>query len=191
MNITINRELRKYTEGFKRLDSDVNTMVVHGAGIVGSAYGMIKWMANGGIMPDGTKREDDYTHGIALTQYVIDRDGETTELFNPHNWLYHSRTGKFDKHTVGVELINGHIDNSKQYTPEQYRSLTELYKFLNERINFMPTIVGHGRLMELKTGKTTLCPGTGFDWIFFSFCLRDLGFEITEVDNTGKIEVVR
>ena len=167
MDIIINKELRKYTEGLERKDSDVTTIIIHGAGVVGSAKSMIKWMADGGIMPDGSKRESLYKKGIALTQYVVDKDGQVIELFNPHNWLYHSSTGKFDKHTIGIELINGSVDNSKDYKKAQYYELVNLIKFLMTKFNNIKVITGHGKIKERVTGGAKECPGKGFNWITF------------------------
>ena len=172
MDIIIEKEIRKFHEGFERKDSDITTLVIHGAGAVKSVKGLLSWMKSGGVMPDGSTREAQYRKGVALFHYTIDRDGQVYEIINPHNWVYHSSTGKVDRCTIGVELINGTPDNSGQYTAGQYLSLSMLVKYLNGVFNSQITrLVGHGQYKLQHAGAGKECPGKGFDWARFSYMI--------------------
>ena len=164
----IDKRIReKYHAGFVRPDADVSILTVHGTAGGNNAESIIKWMLSGGILPTGKFRKTEYIKGVALFQYMIDKDGIIYDLINPHNWVYHSGTGGFDYKTIGVELVNSSFDNSKKYTEKQYHSLFELYCFLSGVFPNLKTIQGHESLYKEKTGrrkKAPRCPGAGFNW---------------------------
>jgi len=189
MNYIVNRELRKFHEGFSRNDYDIDTLIIHCTAGGSSANSCIKWMSNGGLLADGTKREKDYKKGIALFHYLIDLNGDIYEIINPHNFVYHSSTGIFDKTTIGIELVNTDRNNSKPVTKEQYKALAELYLFINNNINKIDNIYGHGAIKMIKTGKNKVCPGLGFDWYKFLLELTKSNINAKLFNNDKHIEI--
>lgn len=179
----------KYNQGFVRRDDEVTHLIVHGTGGGRKAEDCIKWMINGGDLGGGKSRESQYRRGVALFQFLIDRDGTVIELLNPHKWVYHSSTMDFDRHTIGVELINPDRSNGGHYTDNQYLSLVQLYTFLRERFRNMYYITGHGSIKRQRTNKTKACPGDGFNWKVLNLDLtKDGGF--TTVYGSEEINVL-
>ena len=155
MEISIHTIVRKkFHSGFTRKFGDVNEVVIHGTG----GGGTLEWVRSGG-------RADQYYRGVALFHYLIERDGKITEVIDHERWVYHSSTGKHDRHTIGIELVNTSPSNASGYTEKQYRSLFWLiFVFLMKR-HPISVIVSHKRAME-KASKgrwSKNCPGN-FDW---------------------------
>lgn len=150
----------KFHSGFKRT-KDVSWFVIHGT----AGGGTLNWIRN---MNPESKRGKLYKDGIALFHYLIERNGDIWEVINPNKWIYHSSTGKIDIGTIGAELVNPSIFNTKPYTFEQYNSLLNLYDFLRiyvfEKMNVM---LSHNRAKEKITGKNKACPGSGFNWRYW------------------------
>jgi hypothetical protein len=180
----------KYHTGFDRKDSAVSHFIVHGTAGGSKAEDCLKWMIRGGDMGGGNFRKDDYKRGIALFQYMIDRDGKIIELISPHKWVYHSSTGSFDAMTIGAELINPDRNNGGGYTDMQYKSLAMLYKFLNERFGNLKIMQGHGAIKKEKTGSSKTCPGKGFAWMKLNSLLIDNMFHTVYNSGNERIEIL-
>lgn len=176
-----------YHMGFNRSDSGVSHFIIHGTAGGNKAEDCLSWMLKGGDMGGGVYRREQYKKGIALFQYMIDRSGEIIELINPHNYVYHSSTGSFDLKTIGVELINPDRNNGGKYTEEQYKALTALYKFLQQRFSEMKTIQGHGSIKMERTKSGKVCPGLGFDWASFRGLLIGAHFNINSIKEKIKV----
>lgn len=157
MEIKVNNSIReKYHSGFPR-ETEVTTIVLHGAGVAKSLHGLIKWMMDG-------ERAESYYEGVALFHYGIDRNGDIVELIDPNKRVYHSSSGMYDDKTIGIELINGHVSNKAPYTYEQYASLFYLI-FDKLMIDFplINIITTHERLGMKYSGRWKNCPGN-FDY---------------------------
>ena len=147
----------KFHKGFKRTRGP-SEIIIHGTGGGHSAKGLLRWMMQG-------ERGKLYYRGIALFHYLIDRNGEITEIIDPDLWVYHSSSGKHDERTVGIELMNPYIDNGGYYTQEQYDSLMQLiFDELMERYS-IDSIMSHGRAKQKFSGEYKKCPGSAFEWI--------------------------
>jgi hypothetical protein len=166
--INDNRIYKKYIKDqeienvLTRSVEDIKEIVIHGAGIASSATGVLNWMARGGIMPDGTTREEQYKKGISLFHSEIDRNGNVYNILSPLFFCYHSSSGHHDRFTLGIELINGEVDNKFEYTNEQYQSL---FNMIDAYSGLFPvgTICGHGYNGQKYSGKYKNCPGN-FNW---------------------------
>lgn len=180
----------KYNTGMPRKDSLVTHLIVHGTAGGSKAEDCLKWMIKGGDMGGGRFRRDDYKRGIALFQYMIDRDGKIIEVISPHKWVYHSSTGQFDINTIGVELINPDRANGGTYTDFQYKSLAMLFKFLIERFENLKILQGHGAIKKEKSGSTKVCPGTGFVWPKLNSLLIDNMYQTVYSRGFEKIEIL-
>jgi len=147
---------KKYSKGLQRKQY-ITTAVIHGAGVVDSAEKLTKWMLSG-------ERKKDYERSIGLFHYAICKDGTVYEIINPEFWTFHSNSGIFDEHTIGIELINGNSMNYNNYTEEQYQSLFDLI-FNKLKVDYptLKSIASHGRLKEKHSGMYKNCPGN-FDW---------------------------
>lgn len=168
---------KKFEPGMKRTYETVDWFVVHGT----AGGGTLNWWRN---TPLNSKRGRLYTRGIALTHYLIERDGTIWEIVDPKKyWLHHASIGKLDKGTVGVELLNPTRDNSGPYTEEQYQALADLYEHLYSPKTFrkaifpeMSVILGHCRAKQKISGGWKNCPGDGFDWDKFGEVLKTRGY---------------
>jgi N-acetyl-anhydromuramyl-L-alanine amidase AmpD len=155
MIIAVDHTIReKYMDGFIR-PSRPTEIVIHGTGGGASASALLTWMRSG-------ERAKEYTRGVALFHYIIDFDGDTTEIISPDNWVYHSSSGAHDQSTIGIELMNKSSDNSDPYKREQYESLFDLISQLMDRYT-IKTICGHGYNKRKYSGSDKRCPGN-FDW---------------------------
>jgi len=175
VKITIEKDIRKkYHSGFERVDSDIYQIALHGTGGGNSALGCIRWMRKYG-------RPDLYRKGIALFHYLIDRKNGTYEIINPHNWVYHSSSGRHDQHTIGIELVNPGRDNGNKYTKYQYKQCVRLIDFL---MTIFPinSIASHDKIKQIYSGGSKSCPGEGFDWNYFQSVLNEFGLENLKVD---------
>jgi N-acetyl-anhydromuramyl-L-alanine amidase AmpD len=170
------------SEVFER--ENIREIVIHGTGGGASAQGIIKWMLNGGVMADGSKREDLYKRGIALFHYLIDRNGDLYHLIPDRYWCYHSSSGRHDIKTIGVELVNTVSGNKGKYEVEQYDSLFSLIK---KMMTLYPIkyIAGHGGNKLNYSGSYKECPGEKFNWKMLeeNFSLRKAAREIYILEN--------
>lgn len=149
----------KFFGGYERT-TDISWYVIHGT----SGGGTLDWMRNTKPNSDRGKK---YQKGIALFHYLIEEDGKIWEIIPPNKWVWHSATGSTDKGTIGVEMLNKSIGNTKPYTPSQYVALLALYTYLKENITIcknMDVMISHNRAKQKITGKSKSCPGKGFDW---------------------------
>lgn len=160
---------QKYMPGYART-KPVKHIVIHGTGGASNARPLIKWMLN-----PGKAQANRYRRGIALFHYMIDRDGDITELIDPDRWVYHASIGKMDGGTIGIELGNPSRTNSEPYTDPQYVALGNLIEFLLADYRDIDSIISHRYAKEVmgKSG-TKNCPGN-FDWELLSNMLKKFG----------------
>ena len=162
----------KYHMGFDREGEPITEIVIHGTGGGSSASGLINWMLTAG-------RPSEYKKAIALFHYLIDTDGETTEIISPENWVFHSSSGQHDKTTIGIEHINSDAHNDKEYTAAQYAALIKLITILMKKYP-ITTIVGHGQ-NKLKYSKAYKeCPGSQFRWDIIENELLSQGYSFSK-----------
>ena len=153
----INTTIReKYHRGFDREGEKVTEIVIHGTGGGVTASGLINWMLTNG-------RPSEYKKGIALFHYLIDTNGEVTEIISPDNWVFHSSSGTHDKTTIGIENINPDAHNESEYTASQYQGLIKLITVLMKKYP-ITSIVGHGQNRLKYSGTYKECPGSKFRW---------------------------
>lgn len=177
MSIQIELSIRtKFHEGLRREeDIDITTVVIHGAGEADSAEGLISWMLQG-------KRKKEYKKGEALFHYIIDRDGEITEIIDPEFWVYHSSSGIQDQKTIGIELINGHWNNLTEYSEEQYKALFWLiFEKLIIKYPTIDIIASHNRMSQKFSGVEKNCPGE-FDWSQLELYMDNNGYRYIHDD---------
>ena len=164
-NVVIeSRIATKFASGIKPRYSAITEVVIHGTAGGSNAQGLINWMLSG-------EKDAEYSQGIALFHYAIDRDGTVYEIINPdRGWVWHSSSGAHDELTIGIELINPSSANAAEYTNPQYHALARL--ILNVLVLKYPTIkhlISHNfnqlRFSPSYGGKE--CPGAGFDWGMF------------------------
>lgn len=81
------------------------------------------------------------------------------QLTGSHCRVIHRDDNYWNKHTIGICLVGDF--NKYPPTEAQYRSLTALVRFLQDRYN-IPSgkVMGHGDV----PGETTECPGKYFSW---------------------------
>ncbi len=144
------------SEKFRRGNSDITEIVIHGTGGGESAQAILKWMEDG-------ERAEEYKKGISLFHSEIDRDGVIYNIIPFNFWCYHSSSGQHDKQTVGLELINTYPLNKGIYIYEQYNTLIELINYI-KTICPIKTIVGHGYNGRTYSNKDKECPGMYFEW---------------------------
>jgi hypothetical protein len=180
--IIINQSIRqKYMAGFHRQSQPIE-IVMHGTGGGTSSHGMIDWMLGG-------ERAAEYNKGIALFHYLIDRDGQVTEIISPSNWVYHSSSGLHDMLTIGIEHIKPDALNTTEPTDEQYQSDLEMIVFL---MNQYPinSIIGHVQNTLKYSGPQYVkvpCPGI-YDWVRLQTMLQNAGYEFNlETEHLIKI----
>jgi N-acetyl-anhydromuramyl-L-alanine amidase AmpD len=164
--INDDRIFKKYFKAienqFARKVEDITEITIHGAGVGSSASAIIKWMLDGGIMPDGSMREVQYKKGISLFHSEVERNGDIYNILNLLFWCYGSSCGKHDRFCINIELINGHSENKNAYSEDQYISLFEqidAYKGLFP----IKRITGHNYNARTYSGVIKTCPGN-FDW---------------------------
>jgi len=141
---------------FKRNDTDIQEIVIHGTGGGQSAQAILDWMYSG-------EREDEYRRGIGLFHLEIDLTGEVFSVIPALYWCYHSSSGKHDKETIGIELVNPIAQNEGGYTKDQYSSLIEVIDKIILRYP-IKRIVGHGYNKQTYSGSYKNCPGQAFEW---------------------------
>lgn len=168
MDIKVDTRVRdRWHSGFER-EKDITTIVLHGTGGGSSTEGLIKWMLDG-------ERGDSYERGIALFHYLIGRDGEIIELIDPEFWVYHSSSGRQDRRTIGIELMNPDPSNIAEYTLDQYDSLFWLmFENLFPSYPTINAIVSHNRMKEKFSGGSKDCPNN-FEWEALEVELEDRG----------------
>jgi len=163
LDIIVDKQVRtKYQKGWikKIREIPIDEIVIHGTAGGNSAESLLLWMLNG-------QRAKEYYKGIALFHYLIDRaDSNIVEVLDPSYWVYHSSSGKLDRKTIGIELINPSKTNREPYTEEQYTLLFDLiFKHLLPTYPTITQIVSHDYNILTYSGKPPKgCPGAGFDW---------------------------
>ena len=169
----INTTIReKYHKGFDREGEPITELVYHGTGGGVTASGLIIWMFNDG-------RPADYKKGVALFHYLIDLNGEVTEIISPENWVFHSSSGLHDSSTIGIEMINGNAHNENEYTANQYSALMKLTSTLMKKYP-ITSIVGHGQNKLKFSGMYKECPGIKFRWDIIENDLLANGYTFTK-----------
>jgi N-acetyl-anhydromuramyl-L-alanine amidase AmpD len=159
MNII--QENRIFDKFFKKISKsfireDIEEIIVHGTGGGVSASAIINWMLGG-------ERKAEYERGIALFHYEIDRNGDVYQIISPKYWCYHSSSGRHDKKTIGIELVNPIKENHGSYMIQQYNSLCNLIKMFMTTYD-LKVIAGHGATKQKYSGGYKNCPGEKFEW---------------------------
>lgn len=157
------KDLRIYEKFFEPISEEfernldlIYEIVLHGTAGGRTASGMLRWMLTG-------ERAKEYRRGVALYHDLLDRNGDVYAIIPYHYWVYHSSSGKHDKRTIGIEMINPEKDNDSEYTNEQYEGLFKHIEYLLSVIPSIKSIVGHGSNKLKYSGKYKECPGN-FDW---------------------------
>jgi hypothetical protein len=154
------RIFKKYFEPIAekqiRENNDITEVVIHGTGGGLSAKGIINWMLGG-------ERASQYVKGVALFHYEIDLNGDVYQILDDKYWVWHSTSGKHDKNTIGIELVNTSSENKGGYQIEQYEALIKVLKLLLPKYP-ITKIGGHGAVQKKFSGGYKLCPGHLFDW---------------------------
>ena len=146
-----------------------HTLILHGTAGGHKNIDCLNWMHTTG--------RPRYPKGIGIFHYLIDRETDLiNELVNPDFWYHHASCGWFDKHTIGVELINPNRQNGGRYTDIQYKNLVDLFDYLQQYYP-LTTIMSHKRAKQKYSNGTKECPGNGFDWIKFETMLMDKGYD--------------
>lgn len=162
VNITIDKRVRdKYRKGWiKKVRKDnIIEITLHGTAGSSSTDGLLRWMYQGA-------RAKQYYKGVALFHYAIGRkDYKIVEVIDPDYWVYHSSSGKHDKKTIGIELLNPSKTNRDPYTDEQYGLLFDLiFEYLIPNYPTITQISSHDYNRIVYSGLSKKgCPGN-FDW---------------------------
>jgi len=197
MNIIKNTKIReKWHRGFSRSFEDVTEIVIHAT----AGLGQIKWQETSDLKViqnriDNAKTNDDkvkwqkefnrvsqWSKGIGIPQYNIDRKGIITEIIDPVNWTYHSCSGEHDKHSIGIEFDKVNADNSDEITAEQMQNSIDLCKQLCMMFPNIDKIVSHRyNWITYFNNNPKPCPGI-FPFesyqIIFSKLNHEIGREI-------------
>ncbi|HUT63049.1 MAG TPA: N-acetylmuramoyl-L-alanine amidase [Anaerolineae bacterium] len=159
MNLFIVKEIRNKYDGLPRNPDEIDEIVIHGTG-GGTAKGIIKWMSS-----DTCERKENYKKSIGLFHYEIDRNGDIYEIMHPdYRWAYHSGSGKHDRKTIGIELVNPSAGNKDDYTDEQYDSLIVLIKKLTDSFEVRRIVSHDFNRKKYSNIEPKPCPGPLFDW---------------------------
>ena len=167
----VNHTIRyKWHEGYVRNPRDIHQIVLHGTGGGSSAAGLIKWMEDG-------ERSESYLKAIGLFHYLIDFDGQVIEIIDPEKWVYHSSSGRHDKETLGIELMNSESKNTGDYNLGQYKALVDLFDILYDKYT-VSSIIGHGACKMIYSGSYKECPGN-FEWEILTDEMISRGYTFT------------
>ena len=159
-----------YHKGFKRDINDISEAVIH-ATHGKSANGLLSWMIGG-------ERAAQYKKGIALFHFLIGRLGEVYQIAPVARWYYHSSSGKHDKQTIGIELLNSLPNNEGDFTERQYVALEDLlFNVLFPNCKKIRRIVSHDYNYNTYSNNRKGCPGKNFSWTQ----MRDM-FKIKKID---------
>lgn len=165
-DITKNTDIRnRWHQGYPRKKSQITEVVIHGTG-GGNLNGLLRWMFKSG--------RKGYRKGVSLFHYAIGRKGKTVEIIDPDNYVYHSSSGRHDKKTIGIELLNPNVTNNGGYTNAQYEALSHLLMQLM-RIYPITSIVSHNYNKQRYSRGSKNCPGE-FDWWRIENYLTDYGY---------------
>lgn len=160
---------KKFHKGFKRIKlapqskikaslNFIEEVVIHGTGGGQSANGLLNWMLKG-------ERGKQYKKGIALFHFLIGRQGEIYQVGFLDRWYYHSSSGRHDKKTIGIELLNPEPVNMGAYTERQYVALEDLlFNMLFSTCPNICRIVSHDYNSNTYSGYRKGCPGADFRW---------------------------
>ena len=157
----------KYHKGFPRKDPP-NEIVLHGT----AGGGTFEWMLRGA-------RAKEYENGLALFHYLIELDGQTIEIINPDNYVYHSSSRWHDKRTIGIELVNPDKNNAIAYNEFQYLALYDLLIELFERYQ-IEYLTSHKRNAAEYSHRMKECPGN-FEWSRLEQWLSDASFDYSKI----------
>jgi hypothetical protein len=192
---TIIRE--KWSQGFDRSPEDVTEIVIHAT----AGIGQIKWQETSDLKViqsriDSAQTADDkdkwtkeynrvaqWSKGIGIPQYNIDRKGNVTEIIDVFKWTYHSCSGVHDKHSIGIEFDKVDASNKDDITPDQMQNGIELCKQLCVMFPNIDKIVSHYHNWYVYFNHNPKpCPGPfPFDsvQIIFNEFEKELGRHIT------------
>lgn len=143
--------------GWKRKIEEITEVVIHGTPGK-TATGLLQWMIGG-------ERGKSYKKGQALFHFLIDKNGTIYQIAPINRFYFHSCSGKHDKLTIGIELLNPIVGNEGDYSDLQYESL-ELLMFdaLFTYCKNINRVVGHDYNYNTYKGIRKNCPGKNFDW---------------------------
>lgn len=159
----------KYHNGWHRPIDDIEEIVIH-ATPGKSATGLLNWMLKG-------ERSGQYKKGIALFHFLIDPTGLVYQIAPINRWYYHSSSGKHDKVTIGIEILNSDVNNEGDFTGYQYEGLEHLiFDTLFRSCINIGRIVSHDYNNNTYSGNRKGCPGKNFDWdkIHNMFIMRNI-----------------
>jgi hypothetical protein len=158
MTIIKNTVIReKWHKGFSRSPEDITEIVIHAT----AGLGQIEWQETSDLkviqkrIDDALTADDkkkwtneynrvaQWSRGIGIPQYNIDRKGNVTEIIDPVNWVYHSCSGDHDKHSIGIEFDKVNGSNQDDITPDQMQGGVELCKQLCIMFPNIDKIVSH------------------------------------------------
>lgn len=162
----------KWHKGFNRNINDISEIVIHHSDGTGDIYTLRDWMLGG-------ERKADYEKGISLFHFCIDREGRIWMSGPLDRWWYHSCSGKHDKYTIGIELIQ----KSGPFSDEQYKSLSWLiFEDLAIQCPNLSRIVSHDFNYLKYSGRSKGCPGPDFDWHRLEHEMQMRGLEFNSGD---------
>jgi N-acetyl-anhydromuramyl-L-alanine amidase AmpD len=151
MTIIKNTKIReRWCHGFKRSADQVKEIVIHAT----AGLGTIKWMET------SDERKEQWSKGIGLFHFLIDRQGQVTEVIDPEFYVFHSSSGQHDLFTIGIELEKSKSNNSDVITLEQSDSLLSLIKQLCMMYPNISKIVSHDYNAKTFSNRPPKpCPG--------------------------------
>lgn len=172
------RIMEKYSKGLSRSGHPITTIVLHAA--MGRAKGIIQWMLDGGVMPDGSKREKDYYNAIGMFHFINDRDGTIYRVIDEINFVWGSQAKDEEVGIVAIENCKINNDNSDTLTEAQYQSLASFIYNLRMKYPTIYKIRTHDYYRARIGIKPKPCPGN-FDWTLFENNMEFLNMKLTKI----------
>lgn len=160
---------QKWHPGWKRPLEQVKEVVIHHTAGTGNIDTLKKWMLSG-------ERKEQYTKGISLFHFAIDRDGKIWKAGPVSRWWYHSCSGKHDKVSIGIENIH----KTGPFTDAQYENLFWLiFEYIPRICISYNRIVSHDYNYNTYSNMKKGCPGPDFDWVRLEneMMRRNINFE--------------
>ena len=145
---------QKWHTGWKRPLEQITEVVIHHTDGTGNIETLKRWMLGG-------ERKAQYVKGISLFHFAIDRNGKIWKAGPLSRWWYHSCSGKYDRFTVGIEIIH----KSGAFTDAQYENLFwMLFEYMPNFCTSYQRIVSHDYNYNTYSKIKKGCPGPDFDW---------------------------
>lgn len=149
--------IKKYHSGFPRKLKDIREVTLHHTEGNGSFAGLKKWM-----LSDDCNYKESYKKGIGFTPFYIDKKGSIYQIHDfKTGWSYHSCAGKYDKYSIGIEIIH----KTGSFTDAQYKSINWLvFEYLAKECPNLKRVVGHDYNYTKYSNNSKGCPSSFFDW---------------------------